>query len=181
MKKHTILTLAAVLAFAWVAAALAQAPSGPPKPGPEHQRLAYFVGKWSSEGETKPSAYGPGGKYSFTETCEWFAGGFAVVCHTEGKFGEGAMKGLSVMSYDTAEKTYVYFETNNFGENVFSRGTVEGDTWIWNNQSTSNGKTTRARFTLKQVSADSTAFKFEMGSGDGPLTLVMEGKQTRQK
>ena len=33
-----------------------------PKPGPEHARLGYFVGKWKAEGEMKPGPMGPGGK-----------------------------------------------------------------------------------------------------------------------
>lgn len=182
MKKQGIFAgLIALAIVGGMSVALAQAPSGPPKPGPEHQKLAYFVGKWVSEGDTKPSAYGPGGKFTFTETCEWYDGNFALICHSEGKVGEGAFKGLSVMSYDLAEKTYIYFETNTIGENVFSRGSVAGDTWTWNNQSTMNGKPTRARFTLKQVSPDTATFTFEMAGGDDPLKLVMEGKQARQK
>jgi hypothetical protein len=46
----------------------------PPKPGPEHKPLGYFVGKWESEGEMKPGLFGPGGKMTSSETCEWFAG-----------------------------------------------------------------------------------------------------------
>jgi len=65
------------------------------------------------------------------------------------------------------------------GEIVFSRGTVQGDTWTWNNESKMNGKPVRARFTLKQVSPDSASYKFEMGAADEPMKLVMEGKQTR--
>src|SRR2546426_8641576 len=52
------------------------------------------------------------------------------------------------------EKTYLYFESNNFGENDFSRGTVEGDTWTWNTEGKMGGKAVRMRFTLKQVSAE---------------------------
>ncbi len=181
MNKRMVVAVVAVLAVATAGAGLAQGPSGPPKPGPEHQKLAYFAGKWTSEGESKASEFGPAGKFTFTQTCEWFDGGFALVCHSEGKIGEGAFKGLNVMSYDLSEKTYVYFETNSFGENVFSRGKVDGDTWAWTNTATMNGKAVRARFTLKQASADAATFKFEMASGDGPLALVMEGKQTRQK
>ncbi len=181
MKKHRVRALAALLTCSAAAVVLAQAPSSPPKPGPEHQKLAYFAGKWASEGDTKPGAFGPGGKFTFTETCEWFAGGFALVCHSEGKFGENTEKGLSVMAYDPSEKTYIYFETSSSGENVYSHGTVAGDTWTWNNEGKMNGKPTRARFTLKQVSADSATYKFEMAAGDEPLKLVMEGKQTRVK
>ena len=55
-----------------------------PKPSAEHQKLAYFVGTWTSTGEMKPSPFGPGGKMTSTETCEWFDGGFAVVCRSQG-------------------------------------------------------------------------------------------------
>jgi Protein of unknown function (DUF1579) len=182
MKKQTILALVSVLAFTLVGAVSAQTPTGPPKPGPEHQKLTYFVGKWVSAGETKASAYGPASKYTFTQVCEWFDGNFAVVCRSEGKIGDAAFTGLSVMSYEIPEKAYIYFETNSFGENVVSHGTVSGDTWTWNGEGKGmDGKPVRARFTLKQVSADSASYKFEIGSGSEPLALVMEGKQTRQK
>jgi len=182
MKKHTILAFVAVVACTLVGSAIAQGPEGPPKPGPEHQKLAYYVGKWVSEGETKASAYGPAAKYSFTQTCEWFNGSFAVVCRSEGKIAGAAFTSLSVTAYEAGEKAYIYFETSSSGETFVSHGTVSGDTWTWNGESKGpDGKPVRARFTLKQVSQDSATYKFEAGSGNEPLALVMEGKQTRQK
>jgi len=181
MKKFAALPLAAVLMFWGVATIGAQDASGPPKPGPEHAKLAYFVGKWVSEADMKPSAYGPGGKVTFTETCEWFSGNFALICHSEGPMLGTTIKELSIMSYDPGEKTYVYFETNSMGENVFSRGTVDGDTWTWTGESKMNGQTIHSRFTLKRLSDDTSSYKFEMAAGSEPMALVMEGKQTRQK
>ena len=81
------------------------------------------------------------------------------------------------MSYRTAEKSY----TNNWGENVYSHGSVDGDTWTWTDQSEMNGKTVRGRFILKRVSEDSATFSFDMGLGSDPLANVMQGKQTLQK
>jgi len=49
--------------------ALAQAPGEKPKPGPEHKRLGYFVGKWTAEAEMKPSPFMPGGKMMNHDTC----------------------------------------------------------------------------------------------------------------
>jgi len=181
MKKDIAVAAGVLFGFSFVATVFAQAPSGPPKPGPEHQKLAYFAGKWASEAEMKPSAFGPGGKFAYTETCEWFSGGFALVCHTDGKTQEGAFSEISIMGYDAGEKTCVYFETTTYGENVFSRGSEEGGTWTWTSESKMNGKAVHARFTLKQVSADSSTYKFELGTGDEPLKVVMEGKQTRVK
>ncbi len=45
----------------------AQAPPQMPKPGPEHQRLHYFVGDWETITEAKPSPFGPGGKITAKE------------------------------------------------------------------------------------------------------------------
>ena len=82
-KTGATIAIGILLTLTCVAAVLGQGPSGPTKPGPEHQKLAYFAGKWASEGETKPSAFGPGGKFTFTQTCEWFAGsGFALLPET---------------------------------------------------------------------------------------------------
>ena len=181
MKKDVAVAASVLFTFAFVATVFAQAPSGPPKPGPEQQKLAYFAGKWTSEGETKPNSFGPSGKFSYTQTCEWFSGGFALVCHTDTKTVAGTVTELSIMSYDPGEKTYVYFETNSFGENIFARGTEQGGTWTWTNESKMNGKPLHARFTMKQLSADSAAYTFEMSAGDEPLKALMEGKQTRVK
>jgi len=178
------LFLAVAIALVWRFAGLgsAQAPAGPPKPGPEHQKLAYFAGTWTSEADMKPSAFGPGGKFTFTQTCEWFDGNFALVCHSDGKTQASSFKGLSIFGWDPAAKTYTYYESNTAGQSVFSRGTVEGDTWIWNNEGSKvNGKPVLVRFTLKQVSSDLATYKFEMGASGDDMNLMMDGKQTRVK
>jgi Protein of unknown function (DUF1579) len=176
-KKTRFFQLGLVLLL--VGLGMAQAPTGPPKPGPEHQKLAYFAGKWTSEGDMKPSFLGPGGKFRSSSTCEWFDGNFALVCHSDGKTQTGSVKGLSVMAWDAAAKTYTYFSTNSLGQGGFSRGTVEGDTWTWSNETTMNGKPMVVRFTLKQASPDVATYKFEMGPPGEPLQLMMDGKQTR--
>lgn len=181
MKKSAALFLGVVLLFSVVLSVTAQEPAPAPKPGPEHEKLGFFVGKWHSEGDIKASAFGPAGKYTFTETSEWLPGKFAVLCHSEGYMMGGDYRGLSVMSFDTADSSYVYFETNNWGENVYSHGAVQGDTWTWSNESKMNGQPVRTRFILKQASADSATYSFAMAMGTSELTTIMEGKQTRQK
>jgi len=159
--------------------AMAQSSAGPPKPGPEHQKLAYFAGKWDIDADMKPSTFGPGGKAKYKQSCDWFEGNFAMVCHFDGTMQTGLLKGLSIMGWDPDAQTYTYFSTNSLGQGTFSRGTVEGDTWTWNNETKMNGKPVAIRFTLKQISADVATYKFEMGVPGGPLKLMMDGKQTR--
>lgn len=181
IRKAASFAVCMALVCMFAGAALAQAPAGPPKPGPEHEKLAYFAGKWASEGDSKPSPYGPAGKFTFTQTCKWYEGKFALVCDSDGKMMDLSVKGHSVMSWDPSEKTYTYFETNTMGEVVFARGTVSGDTWTWTNESKVNGKPVRGRYIFKQASADSGTYTFEMGGPNEPMKVIMEGKQTRVK
>ena len=70
----------------------------PPKPGPEVQKLAYTLGTWKTEGEAKAgNPFGPAGKFSGTGTCEWFAGGFHVVCRGESTGPRGKTTDLNIL------------------------------------------------------------------------------------
>jgi len=177
---HKPMIAATLFALSGIAA-LPQTATPTPQPGPEHQRLAFMVGKWRSEAEMKPGALGPGGRMTFTQTCEWYSGGFAVVCNSVSNWAHGDVKALSITSYDPGEKRYVYFETNTSGENTLAKGTIDGPTWTWLGQSRMGGKLLRNRFIMKEVPPDAAAYTFEMADGDGPWAEVMHGKQTRVK
>ena len=72
MKRMTALP---VVCMIFLATSLqAQAPQGPPKPGPELKRLSYNIGTWNATGEAKPYGPMPGGKFKATEKCEWYSG-----------------------------------------------------------------------------------------------------------
>ena len=157
------------------------AQTSPRKPGDEEKRIGYYAGKWKFEGEAKPSPMGPGGKFTGSDNCDWFAGGFHVVCHSEGTGPMGAVKGESVMGYDPTEKTYTFYAHNNLGEGFFVRGTVEGKVWTWNSESKVEGKPLKVRVTITEDSPTAYSFKVE-GSLDGaPWAVLEEAKATRVK
>jgi hypothetical protein len=81
MKRMTVLFALCSMFFA--SSIQAQAPQGPPKPGPEVKKLDYNIGTWNVKGEAKPFGPMPGGKFTSTEKCEWYSGGFFVTCHSE--------------------------------------------------------------------------------------------------
>jgi hypothetical protein len=147
----------------------------PPKHGAEHEKLAYFLGKWVYEEEVKATAYSRSKKYTYTESCEWFAGEFAIVCHSYNQ--SGGPLGLSIIGYDFREKTYTFFGTRSNGESGFQRGTIDSDTWTW----IDDGKITHGRFTEKAVNPDMATYTYEVAHGSEPWVQVTEGKQTRQK
>jgi hypothetical protein len=177
--KRSSITLVATLLLA----AVAFAQMGPAKPGPEHQKLNYFVGNWTSEGDMKPSPMGPGGKVTVSEDTQWMEGGFFVVIHSTFKsstaMGNGS--GIAFMGYDPQEKVYTYDEFNSWGETNHSKGVVEGDTWTWNNEMRMGPQTVKARYTMKILSPTSYTYKFEMSPDGTNWNLIMDGKDTKNK
>ena len=155
----------------------------PPKPGPEHQRLGYFVGKWTTDGEMKPGPMGPGGKMTSNDTCEWFEGRFAVICHADGKTPMGPSKSVGLMGYSTEEKAYTYYGLDNSAMTMASvpRGTVKGDTWTYTDESMMGGQKMKTRVTIKELSPTSYTFKMEMQGPDGKWMAAMESKSTKVK
>lgn len=170
-----------------IALVLALASSGvaaqPPKPtpGPEHKRLAIFAGQWNFEGEAKESPLGPAGKFTGTETCEWFAGGFQLVCRSKGTGPKGPATGMSVMSYDPGRKAYTYYALSSLGDNIFVHGQVQGKVWTWSDESTIEGKTVKFVATITEETPTSNSFRLEVSVDGGPLTVIETGKSTKAK
>jgi len=161
----------------------AQAPPAAPKPAPEHQRLGYFVGQWTGEGEMKPGPMGPGGKMTSTDNCEWFDGHFAVICHSEGKSPMGSFKGLGILSYSPEEKVYTYYSVDNTGMTMATvpHGTVQGNTWTYTDDSMMGGKKVKSRVTIKEESPTAYTFTMEMQGPDGKWMPMMASKNTKTK
>jgi len=139
------------------------------------------VGKWAHTGEMKPGPMGPGGKMSWTDTCEWFEGGFAVVCRSEGKGPMGPMKGIGILGYSPEEKVYTYFGADNSPMAMTSvpKGTVQGDTWTYHDEGVMGGQKFKTRVTIKQVSPTEQTFTMEMQGADGKWMPMMESKGTK--
>jgi len=177
----TYRSLAVVVTLASAPALYAQAPAAP-KPGPEHQKLAYFAGRWSETAEMKPGPMGPGGRISGSANCEWFAGGFYIVCHADGASAAGPMHSLGILGYNGDRKKYTYYAIDNSGMNAEpAYATLTGDTWTWEGEAMMGGQQLKSRYTIKQASPDKYTWTWEMSVAGGPWTLAAEGTDTRVK
>ncbi len=156
----------------------AQAPQGPPKPGPEVKRLAYFVGNWKEEG--KSTAHGAEGPVSSTQKWEWTSGGFFLVGHSANKSPMGEFTIMSVLGYDPASKMYTYNVFDSWGEAFMAKGTVSGDTWTWTTETMMGGKSMMSRVTEKEVSKTQYIYKYE-SSMDGGKTWSSDEESTFTK
>ena len=181
MKPRFLCMAFALLALSTSVLQAEDKPKGPPQPGPEHKRLAYFEGKWTSEGEMKESPYGPAGKFSGADVCEWFPGGFFLKCTGDGKTPMGDMKSLGILGYNGEDKVYTYYGIDNMGMGDSAKGTLKGDTWTYTSSSKMKGKVIKSRYVMKEISPTSYSFSWSMADDKGGWKTGMEGKATKSK
>ena len=149
-----------------------------PKPAPEVKKLGYFFGTWSSEAEVKPNSFMPSGRYTWIEKCDWYPGGFHLLCFSAGKSPMGPTHGMGILFYKPEEKAYTYWGIDNSGHNGASKGTLEGNNWIYTNDEKMGGKTLHGRYSMT-TSETSYTFKYETSQDGKNWTLVMEGQSKR--
>lgn len=147
-----------------------------PKPGAEHTRLQSLVGTWNVEAEE----IGPDSlKYTLRDTCEWFDGGFHVVCRMEGTGDASRLKGQTIVGYDARAGAYTRYSHNSLGNATSMKGTVSGTVWTWNGEVLVNGATMKLRVTGREESPTAQSYKVE-GSMDGADWFVVEqGRSTK--
>jgi len=173
VKRVTVLLAVCVMLLA-ISLQAQQAPQGPPKPAPEVARVGYALGTWKIEGDFKPFAGMPGGKFTATQKCEWYPGGFFLICHSEGTSPMGPNKAISFQGYDPNEKVYTYHEFNSMGDAIEAKGTVNGDTWNWTAESKMGDTKISVRVTVKEVSKTEYTFKLEMSQNGGEFSVAEE-------
>lgn len=168
-----------ILAQAQVA--FGQAPTAAqPKPGPEVERLAYYLGTWTGEGEAKSGPFGPAGKLSSTTTCEWFAGGFHLVCRGEERGPTGKRTFLNIRGYDEKTKAYTEYGISDFGESEYNTGgSIVGNKRTFVFDTDLGAKPTQLRYVEVQASPTLFTYRAEASIDGGPWTVIAEGKVTK--
>jgi hypothetical protein len=175
--------LAAVAALGIAVAALAAEPEEKkpegPKPPPEVEKLGYFLGPWSSEGELKPGPMGPGGPMQGRDICRWMPGKFFVGCMMESKSPAGLMQVQGIMGWDAERKVYRWWSFDNLGQAKTATGTLKDDTWTWSGESKVGGKVLKTRYTISDTKPEGYAFKMESSPDGKTWTALMTGKVSK--
>ena len=156
-----------------------QAPA-PPKPGPDHQRLAGFVGKWTFEGQSQASPYGPAGKVTSVDTFAWLPGNFFMEHQWDVNQAGTRIIGREIIGYDSASKAYTSRFFDNFGNSGAIRGTLTGNTWTFTADSVVGGKPLKERGTVV-VSGDTMTSKYEYSTDGSKWLPNFDVKGTRTK
>ncbi len=162
--------------------AFAQGDSEPPKPGPEHKKLEYFVGDWTTEGEAKATPFSPARKWSGTFTYEWLPGEFFLLRRLDSKRSDrDAVKTVSFVGYDPESKMYTVYGVNSRGGSSLIKVTLTKDTWTTIGERTVEGKTFKVRSTIKMHSPDACDYKQEYSEDGETWTAFAQAKDARVK
>jgi hypothetical protein len=160
------------LAIALLSVVFAQAPSSR-QPGPEHARLESLAGRWTIEGEAGGEAF------TRTEHCEWFTGGFHLICRSEVAGAAGGVTGQSIIGYDGDEKAYTFYFISSTGTAVSMRGSVSGNVWTWIGELRVRGGLMTARTTITDQSPTAYTFTMEGSFAGGPWVVLEAGRGTK--
>ena len=168
-------SVAVILICGFTSLLFAQTPPAPPKPGPEHKKLEYFVGKWTVESEIQANEYVPAGKTVSTETATLGPGGFYVESRAEGQLGTR----LAINAYDSHAKVYTSYYASGVGLVGVGTGTVNENTWTWMVEDKFGGKAIKGRTTITTLSPTQYTIKYEMADEKGGYTTITEGTATK--
>ena len=167
MKKTAVVVALFMLALPCVALGQGK-PTQPPKPGPEAQKLAQWLGRW------KCALENPAGE--MTMTCAWEAGGFFMVCGSV----IGQTELTTVRGYHADEKAYWSFRYFNHGGADFSRGWLHGETWAFVHEDEHRGgKALRRQLTQTFQSPTEWTLQFQYSTEGAPWVTNQVGKCTR--
>jgi hypothetical protein len=85
-------------------------PEAKPQRGPEHEKLAVFLGDWRGKGTG-----GAGSEMTTLESYDWIEGKFFLLTHFDQKVGEASHIGVGTIGYDAESGTYWMGMADNLG------------------------------------------------------------------
>lgn len=157
---------------------------GPPKPGPEHARLAQEVGTWDADVKywmdpAKPPAVSRG-----SEVNTMILGGFYLQSEFKSSFMDQPFEGRGLMGFDPHKKKYTMAWTDNMDPAMaVSEGSAdaEGKTFTFTStRRDMGGKPRKWKEVTAYQDADHKTFTMYMGKGKA-WAKVMEIAYTRKK
>jgi hypothetical protein len=172
-------TVVVACLFAALAVCPAFGQTVPPKPGPEVQRLGYFAGSWSIAGEFKTE---PVGKYAGTMVCEWFEGGFVLICKGSYTGVRGTSSEMHIFSYSPTDKAYNWYSLGTTGAaRTVQKMTVDGKKWICDSDGTFQGKPAKYHYEWLEESPASFTYGFTRFVEGGAAVPVVEVRVTKAR
>lgn len=102
-----------------------------PRPGPEHEALAPFVGRWRTRGEVRASGSTPALEIAGTDAYEWLPGGFFLLHRVDVRIGGDPVQAIEIIGWDAEAGTYFMRSYDSQGGTGEMTATVAGGVWTF--------------------------------------------------
>jgi hypothetical protein len=182
MKRVTLIV--GILMLLGAVALQAQTPAA--KPGPETQRLGYFLGTWVMEGDSKDSPLSKAGKMSGTEVVSWYEGGFFLVLNGEMQTPTGRSKYMVVKGWNPDGKAHQAFSIGSTGTSGQApkigvrQASVSDKTWTTTWETVLAGKAYHIRMTQIELSPTSYTERNEYSTDNKTWVIYLDKKFTKR-
>lgn len=124
-----------------------------------YEPLQAFVGRWTAKGR----------EAAFVETCDWYHGGFHIVCHSESRRADGSLgRSMSLIGYSADEKVYTYLGIGSRGRNERLTAVYGGGIFEFTGTSRKDGKSIASRIRMGPFTAREVPFIVETSTDGGP-------------
>lgn len=121
--------------------------------------LQSFVGRWTVKGR----------EAAFIETCDWYHGGFHIVCNSENRRTDGSLgRGMSLIGYSADEKVYTYLGIGSRGRNERQTAVYGDGVFEFTGTSRKDGKSIAPRIRMGPFTAREVPFTVETSTDGGP-------------
>lgn len=129
---------------------MAKDPHQKREPGPLHEQLTPFIGRWKVKGKNAPLAPdAPSTEVTGEETYEWLPGGFFVLNRWDRRLGhDGRHIGTGILGVGPSEQAYTSDSFDNLGYHRHYELSVAGRVWTF------RGEFERAVLTFGPSAAD---------------------------
>ena len=145
-------------------------------PGPEVEKLSYFVGGWFSTGHVKPSPLGDGGDTRGRESCGWLPGKFFVGCMMLSESPMGRVQTEGIMGWDPDKKVYSWTSFDSMGRHETAIGTFDSGAWTWSGETKMGEKMVKTRYVMSDTTPEGYAVRWETSSDGKQWNSLMEAK-----
>lgn len=174
--------LAAVVSLVFVMSFFAQA-AEPPTPTAEHKKLEVWAGRWQYSGETKAGPLGPAGTFKGERTGRMILNGFFLENTWRENGSMGDTKGVEIVEYDSATRTYVFSAFGDDGSSVRGPSNTQGTNWTSKFSLTDPKGVTHQMKVVWKFSSDGASCEFAGDISDDAKTwnLLYTGRMTKIK
>lgn len=103
----------------------------PSRPGPEHERLAPFVGRWRTEGQVLATASAPAAEIIGTDSYEWVPGRFFLLHRVHVRIGGERVEAVEIIGWDGAGGRYFAHSFDSRGDAVTMHAVERDGVWTF--------------------------------------------------